>query len=68
MMARIQKRDIPNTPHHCDKTTCVYNEAGICDEPRINRGNSDARCFHESNATTLRWLREMSTNDPRSKV
>lgn len=55
---RLQKRHIPNTPHLCINRKCVYNEDGICDQPRINNGNSDAKCFKRSNKTTLSWLNE----------
>ena len=53
---RLQKSDIPNTPHQCINRRCVYNEDSVCDEPRINNGNSDAKCHKRSNKVTLSWL------------
>jgi hypothetical protein len=34
----------------------VYNQAGICDEPRINKGNSDAECHRFLNKAVLAML------------
>jgi hypothetical protein len=43
----VTKNSIPKTPTKCPVGECVYNGesmAGVCDDPRINRGNSDAKC------------------------
>jgi len=49
---RIQNRRIPNTPRLCPFWGCVYNESHECDNPQINRGNSDARC-HKMNPAQI---------------
>jgi hypothetical protein len=60
---RLQKRDIPNTPHLCPKIKCVYNgldaPEGICNEPEINNGNSDAICFSITNRKVIEMLTKM---------
>ena len=35
---------LPESPRRCTQQQCVYNEGGVCDDPRINRGNGDAVC------------------------
>ncbi|MGF6996708.1 hypothetical protein P3T25_005083 [Paraburkholderia sp. GAS32] len=35
---------LPQVPCHCRVESCVYNKDGVCDEPRINRANSDSAC------------------------
>jgi hypothetical protein len=51
---RIQIDQIPRTPTPCPVENCVYrDDNGICDEPRINKGNSDAKCFRMSNKALL---------------
>ncbi len=41
----MEEEDITNERSGCDMIDCVYNEFGMCDEPQINHGNSDALCF-----------------------
>ncbi len=57
---RYQKRHIPINPHTCTKIECVYNglhaPVGICQEPRTNNGNSDAKCFYYSNIAVIKML------------
>lgn len=40
----ITKFYIPLSACNCNINSCVYNKGGICDEPRINRSNSDSSC------------------------
>ena len=49
---------IPNSPTRCLlKRECVYRDhEGVCDEPRINKGNSDAACHTMSNKALLELL------------
>lgn len=57
---RLSKRHIPNKPTGCHHFTCPYNsdgEDGICDNPRNNKGNSDANCHKTSIKDLLHiWL------------
>lgn len=54
---RIQRSDLPLGPAVCPMPMpCVYRKDGICDEPRINKGNSDAGCWDVSNREVLRCL------------
>lgn len=59
---RFQKRDIPNTPHRC-VAVCVYSKDGICDEPRTNNGNSDAKCFYLTNKAVIMGLIPLTGGD-----
>lgn len=59
MGKRMPLRLMPNTAHHCPKLDCIYNgltQRSICDNPRINKGNSDAYCFKLNNITVYQWL------------
>lgn len=51
---RLQVTDLPNATVDCDITPCVYNMAGKCDTPRVNKGNSDASCHRMSNKDLIR--------------
>ncbi len=55
-MLRLQRSHLPIVESTCPKVACVYNERGTCDEPRISKGNSDAKCFRMSNRATLEML------------
>jgi len=56
---RKQSREIPSFHVQCPFTKCVYNglvhDSG-CDNPRINRGNSDARCHNMNRAQIISHL------------
>ena len=56
MGQRISLHSLPNSPTPCPKGHCIYNEAGICDSPQINKGNSDAACFRMSNKSVITFL------------
>ena len=56
-MSGISKRDLPNKSTPCIKVLCVYNVDGLCDEPRINKGNSDALCHKMTNKHLLELLK-----------
>src|SRR5262245_24499612 len=49
---------IPNTPAVCRLVTpCVYrNKSSVCDQPSINKGNSDAACHRMRNKQILSLL------------
>ena len=49
---------LPYTNSPCRERTCVYNEDGLCEDPSINSGNSDAFCFNLSDDAILVMLRE----------
>lgn len=54
---RVSIRQIPCWPQFCAVSGCVYRDrAGVCDEPRINKGNSDARCHSMLNKELLALL------------
>lgn len=55
-MIRLQASDLPSSPTPCPTASCVYNEDGFCDDPRINKGNGDAECHGVSNKALLRRL------------
>lgn len=55
---RKSKLAIPNTPSNCTIVyACPYrNSAGACDEPRTNKGNSDAACHKMRNVDLITKL------------
>jgi hypothetical protein len=54
---RIQRSDIPDQPTPCAwPNACVYRKDGVCDEPRTNKGNSDAACNRMTNKQLLIYL------------
>jgi hypothetical protein len=56
---RKQRSDLPNKATFCiygELRRCVYHVDGSCDSPRINKGNSDARCHRLSNKALLKLL------------
>lgn len=55
---RLSIYAIPNRPMCCvlPARNCVYRQNGICDQPRINKGNSDAACHKMSNKALLKEL------------
>lgn len=40
----------------CPSLLCVYNEDGLCDEPYVNKGNSDAVCHGMTYEEVARML------------
>ena len=57
---RVRSRDLPNVQTRCDKT-CVYRKNGICDDPRLNKGNGDSACNKENNRDLLARLSKQNT-------
>lgn len=55
---RIGLRNLPRTAAKCGvPKTCVYRDGkGICDMPRINKGNSDSACHKMNNKDVLAAL------------
>jgi len=54
---RVSIRTIPSCPMFCSiGQGCVYRIALICDEPRINKGNFDAKCHSINNKDLLAAL------------
>lgn len=49
---RLHKGVLPNIPSNCQRL-CVYSHHGVCDDPRTNKGNSDAHCHKSGNAKLL---------------
>lgn len=56
MTRNITKRYLPRDPSPCSKHDCIYNDGGICDDPFINYGNSDADCFGIRPRIVLTWI------------
>lgn len=52
---RVRNRDLPDTDTHCSKP-CVYRKDGICDNPQVNKLNTDSSCNRENNRDTLARL------------
>lgn len=59
-MSRVSIGEIPCYPKVCRvPKPCVYRQGeigGWCDEPRINKGNSDAACHRMNNKDLLKLL------------
>ncbi len=60
-MSRVSIYSIPDYPMVCSVAKpCPYRDtappAGWCDEPRINKGNSDAACHRMNNKDLLKLL------------
>ena len=53
---RVQRYQLPNVATPCPKSMCAYNTEGICDDPRINKGNGDAACHRTPNKDVLKML------------
>lgn len=58
-MIRVSAGFLPREPSHCPQDSCVYNAKGVCDDPRTNRGNSDAACHKQRVAKLLDSLSEI---------
>ncbi len=56
MAQRITLSSLPSSQTPCPKDHCIYNEAGCCDSPQINKGNSDAACFRMGNKSVLAFM------------
>lgn len=54
---RIQTNAIPNTSTNC-YLHCEYSNNTICDNPRLNKGNSDATCFKFTNKKLVEYLKD----------
>lgn len=50
------KYRLPTKRTYCLVTACVYNEDNHCDDPAINKGNSDAECHKLTNKQVLEVL------------
>jgi hypothetical protein len=56
-VSRVTIKMIPATLTKCPLHGCVYNsKLGFCDNPRINKGNSDAACHRKTNRDLLMLL------------
>lgn len=54
---RIPISEVPRVPCKCYELLCVYNTGGcVCDEPQVNKGNSDANCHAWANKRLLEEL------------
>lgn len=65
MTSRVSKLDIPNYPMACSvQRMCPYRgleattlaRSTWCEEPRTNKGNSDAACHRMNNKDLLKHL------------
>lgn len=61
-MTRLQRYHLPTTWTQCGTRNCVYNTGGLCEDPRINKGNGDAKCHKESNRFLLARLEPVTAN------
>jgi hypothetical protein len=59
-MSRVSKFSLPSWPSACSKSVCVYNTDGVCDNVRINKGNSDAACHSMNNKDVLKIIRVLA--------
>lgn len=54
---RVSIHQLPKRNAICSmKVECVYRVDGVCDEPRINKGNSDSACHKMNNKDLLPLL------------
>lgn len=58
MTVRHSTKDLPAAPAPCNVADCVYQAYGSCDNPRINRGNGDARCHRMAVPRLLKILQD----------
>ena len=55
---RLPAHCLPNEPCACaHRLPCVYRVNGVCDEPRTNKGNSDAACHKSGNREIMLKLK-----------
>lgn len=67
-MSRVSIYAVPNEPRRCTVTAvCIYRPDGICDEPRVNKGNSDSACHKMNNRDLLVELHLPATDSRRSQ-
>lgn len=64
MRTRISALCLPISPSRCPRVECVYNSFGVCDEPRICKGNGDAACHQMSNRDLLKLLTDAARDFP----
>ena len=61
--SRVSIRTIPSCPMFCSiGQGCIYRIALICDDPRINKSNGDAKCHRINNVDLLAALSTMTPN------
>jgi DnaJ-class molecular chaperone len=60
-MSRVSINWIPNDPCECKVDgACVYRSYQSCDEPRVNKSNSDSLCHNISNKDLLPQLKKIA--------
>ena len=60
---RVSKYQIPTTESGCLlwSVECIYRDGfSLCDDPRTNKGNSDAACHKMANKTLLQYVHPQS--------
>ena len=58
--SRVSSRMLPGCPMFCSiGKDCVYRVSMICDDPRNNKGNGDAKCHRMNNRDVLAALSTM---------
>lgn len=67
-MRYVTKHDLPWDETPCIKNGCIYNDEGLCDEPFINYGNSDAECFGERPRIVLKWLGVLESEEAQDEA
>lgn len=58
-MRYITKHSLPTEPCACIMKSCIYLKegGGICQDPRNNRGNSDAFCHTYRPRMVMNWIK-----------
>lgn len=56
MKKKTQSDGLPCKPCACHEYACIYNDGVNCDDPGINKGNSDARCYKWTNKELIEHL------------
>lgn len=67
-MSRVSASNLPNSTSTCavanpdgSEKWCPYRDGNsYCDEPRTNKGNSDAACHRMNNKDLLRFLEKIA--------
>jgi hypothetical protein len=66
MATRTSIRSVPDTPKYCLlKRPCPYRDQQIlCDDPQINKGNSDSACHSMTNKRVIAFLSNRQDGEP----
>lgn len=64
-MKGMTRNDLPASPVPCNIAHCVYQGYGSCDNPRLNRQNSDAACSMMNVKDLLAILKDAAEGEKR---